>query len=204
MKEFLQMDGMVYKLVPVRTKLGKENYGSDMGYIDTDVMYNIVMKWDWGNSESTTIYHDPETRKNSISYRMNLSRLMKQLIVEGKNEKAKKVIELALTKLPLNYYGYYSLVESFATGYYEIGETQNARKLLKQLTGKYQETLKYYSSIPAVKQNDLAMEIITDIERYRSLLTVMKENNDDSFYTEQKNIFNNYNKRFERFERDVE
>ena len=204
MKEFLQMDGMVYKLVPVRTPLEKDNYGSEMGYIDTDVMYNIVMKWDWGNGESTNIYHDPETRKNSISYRMNLSRLMNQLIKEGKNDKAKKIIELALTKLPLNYYGYYSLIEPFAAGYYQIDEIENARKLLKQLAGKYQETLKYYSSIPAVEQKQLAMEIITDIERYRSLLTVMKENNDGVFYKEQKSIFNNYNKRFERFDRDVE
>ena len=106
--------------------------------------------------------------------------------------------------MPLDYYGYYSLIEPFATGYYQIDEPENARKLLKQLAGKYQETLKYYSSIRAVEQNDLAMQIITDIERYRSLLGVMKENKDDAFYQEQKAIFNSYNKRFERFERDVE
>ena len=72
-----------------------------MGQIDSDKMYNIVMKWDWGNGESPNIYHDPETRKNSISYRTNLSRLMEQLINEGKTDKAKKVIELAMTKMPL-------------------------------------------------------------------------------------------------------
>jgi hypothetical protein len=33
-----------------------------MGQIDADKMYK-VMKWDWGNSESPNIYHDPETRK---------------------------------------------------------------------------------------------------------------------------------------------
>ena len=53
-------------------------------------MYNKVMKWDWGNSESDKMYHDPETRRESLTYRMNLSRLMNQLIAEGKIDKAKK------------------------------------------------------------------------------------------------------------------
>jgi hypothetical protein len=41
-------------------------------------------------------YHDPETR--SITYRTNLARLMDQLIVERKFEKAKTIIDLALKK----------------------------------------------------------------------------------------------------------
>ena len=75
MKDFLELDGMVYKLVPVKTPIDEENSPMDMGQIDSDRMYNIIMKWDWGNSESPKIYHDPETRKNSISYRANLARL---------------------------------------------------------------------------------------------------------------------------------
>ena len=53
-------------------------------------MYEIVKSWEWGNSESPKIYHDPETRKNSISFRGNLHRLAKQLIYDNENEKAKK------------------------------------------------------------------------------------------------------------------
>jgi hypothetical protein len=67
-----------------------------MGQIDSEKMYTNVMKWDWGNSDSNKIYHDPETRR--ITYRTNLARLMDQLIVERKFEKAKTIIDLALTK----------------------------------------------------------------------------------------------------------
>lgn len=204
MKEFLQLDGMIYKLVPIRTKLEKEAYGLEMGYIDADKMYDIVMKWDWGNSESTKIYHDPETRKNSISYRTNLTRLMNQLIKEGKTDKAKKVIELALTKMPLDYYGFYSLIEPFADGYYQLGEKAKAQQLINQLVAKYQDNLKYYSGLKSNDQNEMAVDIITDIERYRSLLSVAKDNNDVAFYEKLKTDFNAYNKRFSRFERDEE
>jgi hypothetical protein len=73
MKEYLQLEGMVYKLVPIRTILTKDAAPLDMGQIDADKMYAKVMKWDWGNSESPNIYHDPETRKNSVNYRSYLS-----------------------------------------------------------------------------------------------------------------------------------
>ncbi|MCB6230786.1 glycosyltransferase family 117 protein [Flavobacterium psychrophilum] len=204
MKDYLQLNGMVYKLVPVKTPIDKEASGFDMGSIDTDKMYDIMMKLDWGNSESTKIYHDPETRKNSISYRTHLTRLMNQLIAEGQKDKAKKIIELALTKLPLDYYEFYSMVDPFADGYYKLGETQKARTLLKQLEAKYQDELKYFSRTKASEQNTNTIDIITNIERYRGLLEIMKNNKDTNFYNTEKEVFNSYNKRFDRFGRDME
>lgn len=204
MKEYLQLEGMVYKLVPVRTPLDKDASQIDMGQIDSEIMYNKVMQWDWGNSESNTIYHDPETRRNSITYRMNLSRLMEQLIKDGKKDKAKKVIDLAMTKMPVDKFDYYSLVDPFAKGYYEVGEKTKARQLLVQLSKKYTENLDYYGQLSASEQIDIASEIITDIERYRGLLDIMKESGDTVFYNQSKKTFNTYISIFERFGRKKE
>ncbi|WP_166920733.1 glycosyltransferase family 117 protein [Flavobacterium poyangense] len=204
LKDYLQLDGMVYKLVPIKNVSSKEGGPLDMGQIDSDKMYDIVMKWDWGNSESEKIYHDPETRRNSITYRTNLSRLMNQLIAEGKIDKAKKVINLAMTKMPIDKFGYYSLVEPFAGGYYKVGETAKAHDLLNKLVQKYKENLNYYATLSAADQTDLAIDIITDIERYRSLLEVMKNNNDNAFYEKHKVTFNTYVNVFERFGREKE
>ena len=204
MKEYLQLNGMIYRLVPVKTPMIEDGSAFDMGDIDTDKMFAIMTKLDWGNGESTAIYHDPETRKNSISYRTNLTRLMNKLIDEGKKDKAKTIIELALTKMPLDYYEYYSMVDPFAEGYYKIGETQEARKLLTQLAAKYQDELKYFSQTKASEQSENAVDIMTNIERYRGLLLIMKKQKDLTFYNQQKITFNSYNKRFERFGRDME
>ncbi|KRD59900.1 hypothetical protein ASE40_12500 [Flavobacterium sp. Root935] len=204
LKDYLQLDGMVYKLVPVKNTPSKDGGPLDMGQIDADKMYDIVMKWDWGNSESEKIYHDPETRRNSITYRTNLSRLMNQLIEEGKIDKAKKVINLAITKMPLDKFGYYSLVEPFADGYYKVGETAKAQDLLNKLVQKYKEDLNYYSTLTPSDQTDLAVDIITDIERYRSLLHVMQDNKDTAFYNKHKTTFNTYVNVFERFGREKE
>ncbi|MCR4031549.1 MULTISPECIES: DUF2723 domain-containing protein [Flavobacterium] len=203
LKDYLQLDGMVYKLVPVKNTPSKDGGPLDMGQIDADKMYNIVMKWDWGNSDGN-IYHDPETRRNSITYRTNLSRLMNQLIKEGKIDKAKNIINLAITKMPLDKFGYYSLVESFADGYYKVGETAKAQDLLNKLVKKYNENLNYYGTLTPSDQTDLAVDIITDIERYRSLLHVMQDNKDNAFYNKHKTTFNTYVNVFERFGREKE
>jgi hypothetical protein len=203
MKDYLQLDGLVYKLVPIKTPVDKDN-PYDMGQIDSEKMFDLVMNWKWGNGDLTTIYHDPETRKNSISYRTNMARLMEQLINEEDKEKAKKVIELALTKMPMDYYSYYTMVEPFASGYYELGEKAKARELLERLMIKYKQNLKYYAGIQPSIQNGIATDIITDIERYRSLLMVMKDRGDLEFYNQNKPIFNSFVQRFTRFGRELE
>ena len=169
MKKYLQLEGLVYKLVPIETNLGKEN-PYIMGRIDSELMYDIVMKWNWGNSERTDIYHDPETRKNSISFRSNMARLSELLINENKFEKAKNVMDLAIEKMPLDYFGYYSLLVPFVDGYYRIDETDKAQDLSKKIAFKYADRLNYFSSLQTNDQYLLGEEILTEIERYRALV----------------------------------
>ena len=169
MKKYLQLEGLVYKLVPIKTDIGKDNPYL-MGRIDTDLMYDIVMQWEWGNSESPFIYHDPETRKNSISFRSNMARLSEKLIEEGKADKALDIINLALEKMPLNYFGYYSLMVPFVDGYYSLNENNKAQALSKAIAYKYSDRLEYFSSLDADLQYSLGEEIITEIERYRALI----------------------------------
>lgn len=109
-----------------------------------------------------------------------------------------------MEKMPLEYFGYYTMLEPFAAGYYELGEKEKARKILTQLIGKYQETLTYYNTLKSNEQMDLYVEIVTDIERYRDLLSVMKDRGDKTFYEQSKPAFNTYNNMFPRFKRDKE
>jgi hypothetical protein len=203
MKEYLQLDGLVYKLVPVKSPTKPESI-LEMGQIDSEKMFKIVTSWEWGNSERTDIYHDPETRKNSISYRTNMARLVQQLIDENKFEKAETIIKLAMDKMPMDYFGFYTMVEPFANAYYQIGKKDKAREILDNLVNKYKQSLTYYSGIHVSIQNGIATDIITDIERFRSLLYVMQDNEDLEFYNKHKSTFNSLNKRFARFGREME
>jgi hypothetical protein len=198
MKDYLQLDGVAYKLVPIHTPVNPQN-PFDMGRIDSEKMYDIVMNWYWGNSGDLDIYHDTETRKNAITYRSNLARLIEKLIQEGKLEKAKNVLDLGMEKMPLEYYGYYSLLEPFIGGYYEVGEKETARQLWNRVAKKYQENLEYYSTLDFDRQISWGNEIVTDIERYRSLVDLLIIHGDEEKAKKEASVFNDYLMMFRHF-----
>ena len=107
-------------------------------------MYEQVKRWDWGGS-GEDIYHDVETRKNGITYRGNIARLIEQLINEDKLDKAEEIADLAMEKMPVDTFGFYTLLEPYIVAYYEVGNKDKARKLFKDVAKKYQENLVYYS-----------------------------------------------------------
>ncbi|MAV04168.1 MAG: hypothetical protein CMC31_00700 [Flavobacteriaceae bacterium] len=185
MKEYLQLDGLVYKLVPIRTKIPKNN-PYELGKIDSELMYKIVKGWEWGNSNDPNIYHDPETRKNSISFRGNLHRLSLKLLEEGEIKKSEEILDLSLDKMPVDYFGFYSLLEPYISTYYKLEKFKKGDQLFISLSDKYQQNLKYYSNLSKSKDSRFSIytyaeNIITDTERYRSLVEAALNSNNTNF-----------------------
>ncbi|MCL6274842.1 DUF2723 domain-containing protein [Muricauda sp. 2012CJ35-5] len=196
LKEYLQLDGLIYKLVPIKT----ENESSfEMGRIDSDLMYNIIKKWDWGNSGDTGIYHDPQTRSQGLSFRSNLARLLEQLLQENKIDKASEVIDIAMTNMPVESYGFYAFVEPYMDGYYKVGEKEKARALFEKLKKVYQERLEYYSGIPLDEQYEQLDEVLADMQAYRRIIDILIENQDRDKATSETLIFNEYIDKFSQF-----
>ena len=191
MKEYLQLEGVVYKLVPIHTPIEKGN-PFDMGRIDSDKMYDIVMKWDWGNSGDPDIYHDVETRRNGITYRSNLSRLAAVLIQEEKFEKAETILDLAMEKMPVDKFEFYSLLEPFVLGYYEIDKKDKAREVYNAVIKHYQEHLHYYSGLTFRQQEVLGDDIFSDLGRYRGLLDILVIFEEKEYTMKHADIFNDY------------
>ena len=191
MKDFLQLDGMCYKLVPIKTPIDQSN-PYEMGMIDSEKMISIIDKWNWGTESETDIYLDVESRKNSITYRSNLSRLIEQLIIENNFTEAEKILDNCMQKLPVDKYGYYTILEPFISSYYRINSGEKARKIFDKIAVKYQENLFYYSTFSNTAKNRHAEEIYTDIERYRSLVDVLINFEEEEFLDSRMKEFNEY------------
>ncbi len=198
MKDYLQLDGVVYKLVPIRTPVDPRN-PFDMGRIDTDKMYEIVKKWDWGNSGSPDIYHDTETRRNGITYRSHLARLADQLMSEGKEGKAEEILDLAMEKMPVKNFEYYSLLEPFILGYYQLDKPEKARLVYDEVKQKHQEFLLYFSRLKLERQYNMAEEIITKMEQYRGLVDIVIVFESEEVARQEATVFNDYLKLFKAF-----
>ena len=197
MKDYLQLDGLCYKLVPIKTKVDRAN-PFDMGRVDPDIMYNKVKAWDWGNS-GEAIYHDTESRRNGITYRGNIARGIEELINAKQLDKAEELADLAMEKMPVDIFNYYTLLEPYIGAYYEVGAKDKAQRLLKDVAKKYQENLTYYSSLTLKSQTKLIEEIITDIERYRGLVDVTIAYDDPDFVEAEMKTFNDFLSLFSHF-----
>lgn len=197
MTDYLQLDGLVYKLVPIKTKTDSF---FNRGRIDSDLMFEIVKKWEWGNSGSPDIYHDPQTRKQGgVSYRVTLARLLEKLLEERKIEKAKEVIEIAMTNIPVEYFGFYTFVEPYIDGYYKVGEKEKAVEIYKKIKAVYQGELSYYAEMSNDEQNQNLEAIFRTIQGYKRNINILMENEDIEFAEKEEEEFNSYLSRFSQF-----
>jgi len=155
-------------------------------------MYAMVTNWDWGNNGDPDMYHDIETRRNSVTYRGNLARLIEALIQENKLEKAEKIADLAMAKMPVDMFGFYALLEPYIGAYYELEATNKARSLYMEVSRKYQESLTYYSALTEQNQSKYIQAIYSDIERYRGLVDVATLYETEDFVKKEMEKFNNY------------
>lgn len=204
MKDYLQLDGCAYRLTPIYTPPTNQRDPFDMGRIDPDYAYKIIKGWDWGNSGSPDIYHDVETRRNSVGYRSNVTRAAMALIEDNQNAKAEELLDLGMEKMPLDYYQHYSMIEPFVRAYYELGNNQKAGDLLDAVILKYQDEIDFYASLPAEEQARIGQEVITAIERYRGLVQTALDYEDDREIQKHFKVFNNYVRSFPRFYNEEE
>ena len=176
MKDYLQLAGYAYQLVPLKTPVDRNDPNPlNIGGIDTEKMYETVTNWNWGNYGSEEIYHDPETRKNSLFFRIYMARLSEQLIAEGQLRKAKDIVDLAIENFPIDYYGNYETVEPFAEMYYVLGEKQKADEIISRLTTKYDEQLYFYQSMKPDEQNEYGYEVLSNLHRMENLILMARE-----------------------------
>ncbi len=107
-----------------------------------------------------------------------MARLAEQLINEGESVKAKEIIDLAIEKMPIDKFGYYSLIVPFIDNYYRISEIKLAQSLATKISKKYSGRLNYFSSLKTGFQYEMGEEIVTEIERYRTLMEAILVNKD--------------------------
>ena len=191
MKEYLQLDGMCYKLVPIKTPIN-ENEPYKMGMIDSQKMVEIVKNWEWGKREKKDVYLDVESRKNSITYRGNISRLIQKLIDENDFKSAENILDLTMKNMPIDEYGYYTLLEEFISSYYVIGKEKKGKEIYIKISNKYKESLDYFSQVSNSNKIKYIEDIYIDIERYRSLINTIIDYEQEEFLEKELEALNSY------------
>ncbi|MDG1171549.1 MAG: DUF2723 domain-containing protein [Polaribacter sp.] len=183
LKDYLQLDGLAYKLVPIKTPIeGKSMF--DMGRIDTDKMYANIQKWDWRNINDGKIYLDEQTKRNSISMRNNLFRLSEAFSNKGDLLKALEILDLSLEKMPIRDFDHYSLSLGYPEAYYRLGDSKKARETSKVLLTIFKEKLIWLSTFSMDNTALIFDEIDTTLYMYKNVISQAEASDVDKEYIE--------------------
>ena len=180
MKDYLQLDGLAYKFVPIHTPNKTSMF--EMGRIDSNKMFETVKSWDWNEVDLEDLYLDVESRKNSISFRNNMLRLTEKFIEEGELEKAEEVLDLSLEKMPLEKFGHYGISLGYPSYYYNIGKPEKARIVAERLISIFQQYLVYYSQFDEYYLEQVFDDIERNLNMYRSVIRDVNDNEKNEAY----------------------
>jgi hypothetical protein len=181
LKDYLQMDGLTYKLVPIKTPYTGSPF--EMGRINPEKMYKNVQKWNWGTI-TDGIYLDSETRKNSVNFRNSLARLSNALAEKGDTVKAIQMLDLSLEKMPANKFYNHGMLMDYVDSYYRLGQKQKARALAEQIIGNTQEWLQYFSKFNDSYFPSIYDELENNLLLYGEVVK-MTSKYDDKAYSEK-------------------
>lgn len=195
LKDYLQLDGLAYKLVPIKTE---DKYGIlGMGRIDSELLYDRVKDWTFGH-RGKDFYLDVESRKNSITYRNTISRLVEALINERKFDKAEEMLDLSFHKMPIEDYENYGVCLGFPEQYYLINKPEKARKAANILIKVFQEQLLYYSKFNSKDLSYLFSDIQTQFQMYQTIkIDIDKYDTDEDYKNKVAQAFESHIEMFE-------
>ena len=144
LEEYFQLEGLAYRLVPIKAT---ENEMVQGGRVNTDVMYdNVMNKFLWGGLDKQGVNLDENCTRMASNMRMQMATLAGALINKGQKQKAEKVLDYCLEKMPDENVRYEGTLYTIIAGYYQIGNMKKATELSSKLFSIFENDYKVYQS----------------------------------------------------------
>ena len=153
-------EGLAYRITPFNTKVpGAKNF-------DTEKTYNNVMnRFKWGGLDKPGLYIDETVMRMCYTHRHLFATLAMQLIAEGQNAKAEKVLRKSEKVLP-EYnvpYTFMSGASDLARAYALIGKKADAARILNKVWADAKSYADYYLQLTGsrfmMSQNEVLRQL---------------------------------------------
>ena len=189
LEEYFQLEGMAYRLVPIRTT---ETDGQP-GRINTRILYdNVMNKFVWGNIDNPRVYLNEDNRRLTVNFRNIMQRLAHTLIEEGKNDSAIAVLDKGMELMPESRvpFNYFNLL--MAEAYFFAGEVEKGAELANRLVDIYSEDMAYYFSISGPRASYLERSKQEGLAILQRIQFLAAEFDQDQISEKAKNTFQSY------------
>jgi hypothetical protein len=169
----LIQEGLASRFTPFET--------TELGVtIDTDKMYdNLMNKFKFGGIDKDGIYIDENVMRMCYTHRHIFAKLINQLIIEGKKEKAKKAIEYCEKMIPAKNvpYDYQNGSALLADCYYALGNARDGDRVIRAIGDKAVEYITWYLSLDDTNLNISRREVEWHLALLNEAYRVMDRNN---------------------------
>jgi hypothetical protein len=189
LENYLHLEGLAYRLLPVKTIPEK----GQIGEVNTTVMYdNLMNKFKWGNMNHPDVYIDETNSRMVMNIRGLFARLSSALIREGKTDSAKRVLDRCFEMMPETVATYDFFTVPLIQGYFQIGETAKASALAQKVSKNSSEELAYFFSFPDKDLKSLDMNMQESLFTLQKLGEIAKEAGQEKIATEAEEQLNKY------------
>ncbi len=179
MEDYFQLEGLAYRLTPIKNTEAEMSQG---GRVSTDIMYdNLMNKFVWGGLDKKDVNLDENCKRMASNIRMQMATLAGALINKGQKQKAEKVLDMCLAKIPDENVPYESTLYTIIAGYYQVGNMKKATELSTQLFDIYANDLKVYMSQKPLHRASFGREIGQAKEIMRRLVMLSEQFKQDAY-----------------------
>lgn len=172
--KYFHLEGVAFRVLPVLAKSQDEQPGE----INSDIMYdNMMNKFTFGNMQDPKVYMDENNLRVAMNLRNAFGRLANCLILEGKKDSARRVLDRCMEVMPGNTIPVNFFVIPIAEGYYKIGETKKGDQIAERVYTVINDDLTWLFSFPDDDLKDCDLDLQQDIMTMQRLSVITKNHN---------------------------
>ncbi len=172
LENYFQVEGMAYRIVPI--EVGETDFA--LGRIDTRIMYdNMMNRFKWGNANDPDVYLDENNCRMLSNLRNSFGRLALALIEEGKMDSARMALDYCMEIVPNERVPFNFWAVSLAEAYYELGEPEEANRIVEQIGEIFGEELTYFFSIQRKYRSRLMDDIQLALHVFQQIVMLTEE-----------------------------
>ncbi len=191
--KYFHLEGVAYRVLPV-TAQPKEG---ETGDINTETMYdNLMNKFTFGNMGNPKVYMDENNMRMSMNFRNAFGRLADALILEGKKDSARKVLDRCMEVMPPNVILPDYFIVPIADGYFRIGDVAKGKQISEKLYSLMNEDLYYIFSLPDKDLKACDVNIQEDMMTIQRLTIALKENHQDDLASTVEKCLDRYYQKY--------
>jgi hypothetical protein len=194
LEDYLQLEGLSLQIVPKKVKSSMEAYGIiGSGSVNSDQMFdNIMNKWKWGNFDKERSYVDRSYMPSLQTMRVSIIRLARQLIMEGKKEKAVALVDKYFEVFPQMNFPYDQFT-AFMTDIYTLaGEKAKAAAKIREIAAQMEQQFRFYESLDSDFKKGYKQDNDYTISTVQNLVKMAANMEDTSLFQELSSKFQQY------------